>query len=69
MIFIYHLGLEAYLKIMLYFEGILESISKILYIFFQGCGHKFCANCWQMHFEIQINQVRAVQGDRDYHHP
>jgi len=22
----------------------------------KGCGHKFCANCWQMHFEIQINQ-------------
>jgi len=22
----------------------------------KGCGHKFCENCWQMHFEIQINQ-------------
>eukprot|EP00088_Acartia_fossae_P015272 TRINITY_DN18340_c0_g1_i1.p1 TRINITY_DN18340_c0_g1~~TRINITY_DN18340_c0_g1_i1.p1 ORF type:complete len:516 (-),score=99.03 TRINITY_DN18340_c0_g1_i1:35-1582(-) len=22
----------------------------------KGCGHNFCVNCWQMHFEIQINQ-------------
>lgn len=22
----------------------------------KGCGHKFCKCCWQMHFEIQINQ-------------
>jgi len=26
-------------------------------LFSQGCGHKFCKTCWQMHFEIQINQV------------
>jgi len=22
----------------------------------KGCRHKFCKGCWQMHFEIQINQ-------------
>jgi hypothetical protein len=30
-------------------------------IIVQGCGHKFCKTCWQMHFEIQINQVNTVR--------
>lgn len=34
----------------------------------KGCGHKFCKTCWQMHFEIQINQgVSTMMGCMSTH--